>query len=272
MTAARAVEWEAWWQTRGGGVQPGEHVSVFGPTGSGKTRALIWMCETYPDDSVLVVTKGRDSVIRRLVRERGWQLAHDPDDILTAAGKPGRLLRRSAADRWERRPRPRQRIVYQPAVTADGVRGRAEQLEPLVETIIDRAYSHCRAASADNMMVAVDETMYAAMELHQAGPLVTVWNEGRSLGLSLAAGMQRPSWVPRSSKSAPSYLLIFDTVDPEDLRELAGMVGVTPSVLRDMLDRLPPHHHLLIATRDRPRAAVQSRVVIRPVEPAAHDR
>ena len=99
------VDWEQFWE-RKGGLEPGQHVSVFGPTGYGKTYTLIFFAEDFPGNSVLVVTKGRDEIVQRLVKERGWTLTHSLDDIFTDSGRPGQLLRKSWGDRWERRERP----------------------------------------------------------------------------------------------------------------------------------------------------------------------
>lgn len=262
MAETLTVDWEAYWEGRGG-LQPGQHVSVFGPTGTGKTYALVWFCEDFPSHSVLVVTKGADEIVGRLVKERGWQLATEVSDVFGPGGKPGRLLRRSVGDRWERRERPPQRVVFKPKVPAGSVRGRADHLQAQVESLIDRAYDYCAAAKGHHVLVAVDETMFAAMELDLSRPFVILWNEGRSMGLSVGAAMQRPAWIPKSSKSAPSYVVIFDTSEPDDIAELARMVGVPPRELRVMLDGLADHEHLLLETRGKGRRVYRSRVVIR---------
>lgn len=256
------VGWEDFWEQRGG-LQPGEHVSVIGPTNSGKTYALIWFAEDFPGHSVLVVTKGADEMIDRLVSERGWVLSRDLDAILTADGKPGRILKRTMSDWWEKRDRPLQRIVYWPQVS-DDPDARAAQLEPLLKQLLARAYAYCRKARSHRLLVEFDETVFAAMELNMNRGLTVIWNEGRAMRLSLAAAMQRTAWVSKSSKSAPKYLLIFDTYDPDDLADLAKLSRFARTrELRDQLDDLPEHHHLLVVTRGRGRQVYRSRVVIR---------
>jgi hypothetical protein len=257
------VQWEEFWDDQDG-LQPGQHVSVFGPTGTGKTYTLLWFCEDFPSHSILVVTKGADEIVGRLVKERGWLLATEVDQILTSDGRPGSLLKKSWGDRWEKRKeRPPQRIVFKPTVPAGSVRSRADHLQAAVEALVDRAYEYCAHSKESKLLVAIDETMYAAMELNMEKPLVVIWNEGRSMSLTVAAAMQRPAWIPKSSKSAPTYLIIFDTSDPDDLSELARMLGEKPLTLRSWLDQLPEHHHLLARTRGRGRRVYVSRVVIR---------
>jgi predicted ArsR family transcriptional regulator len=81
--------------------------------------------------------------------------------------------------------------------------------------------------------------------------------------LSVGAGMQRPAWIPKSSKSSPSYVIIFDTTEDDDLVDFARMLGVRPVTVREWLKQLPEHHHLLAATRGQGRRVYVSRVVIR---------
>jgi hypothetical protein len=255
------VDWETFWRQKGG-LRPGQHVSVFGPTGYGKTYSLIWFCEDFPGNSILVITKGRDEIVQRLVKERGWILTHQLDDIFTDAGKPGRLLRKSWGDRWEKREHPPQRIVFKPEPQSKGVRNRADFLAGQFEEFLDRAYEYC--LHGGECFVGVDETMFAAMELDMSKAFVVIWNEGRSMGLSLGAAMQRPAWIPKSSKSAPMYVIVFDTSEPDDLLELAKLLGYQKAAeLRAQLDQLGEHEHLLGLTRTRPRQIVRSRVVIR---------
>lgn len=256
------INWEEFWEDNP--LKPGQHVSVFGPTGTGKSYTLVSLGELFPSHSILIVTKGADDLIGRLVKERGWILAKDVDDIFTGSGKPGRVLRKSWGDRWEKRERPPQRIVFMPEVPVSSVRGRADYLGVQVETLLDRAYEYCRQARGNQLLVEVDETMFAAMELNLQRPFTMFWNEGRSMGLSFAAAMQRPAWIPKSSKSAPTYIVIFDTSEPDDLADLSKVAGFAKS--RDMraaLDQLPEHHHLLVVTRGRGQRIFQSRVVIR---------
>ena len=258
------VEWEPFWESRGG-LRPGQHLSVVGPTGTGKTYTLVWFAEDFESHSILVVTKGADEMIERLVRERGWHLTRDVDDIFTADGKPGRLLRQSWGDRWEKRERPPQRIVYWPRVDSTNIDVRTDRLASALEAFVDRAYEYCRRSRRNRVLVAIDETTFAAMELNMNRRFTVVWNEGRSMGLTLAAAMQRTAWISKSAKSAPIYVVVFDTTDPDDLADLAKMAGYyrRTGEFRSLLDELGEHEHLLIVTRGKGRGVVRSRVVIR---------
>lgn len=257
------VDWEMFWDERDG-ISPGQHVAVIGPTGSGKTYALTWFAEDFAGHSILIVTKGADDLVDRLVKERGWVLARDPDDILTPDGKPGKLLKRTTSDWWAKRDRPLQRIVFMPSPPTRKLRERSAYLGGVVEDLIDRVYEYCRHTKSNRMLVAVDETVFAAMELDLNRIFTIIWNEGRSLGLTFVTAMQRKAWVSKSSESAPTYILVFDTYSPDDLAELAKLARFRKTAeMRDELDDLPEHWHLLIVTRGRGRQVYRSRVVIR---------
>ncbi len=256
------VGWEEFWDAHP--PEKGVHVSVFGPTGSGKTYTLISLAERFPGNAILVVTKGRDRIVSRLLKERGWVLAREPDDIFDAHGRPGKLLKRTTSDWWaKRKERPPQKIVYHPAITATAS-NRASALEPYVREIGDRAYEYCRRADATSLFLGIDETMFAADELGLGKQFVVFWNEGRSLGLTFVAAMQRPAWIPRSSKSAPSVYVIFPTSDPEDLAELAKVAGYSSREFKPLMDGLGKHEHLLVIGQGgKARQVYRSRVVIR---------
>src|SRR5439155_12964175 len=86
------------------------HVSVFGPTGRGKTTVLIELCELPGHQpAVLLVTKRRDELVTNLSR-RGWIVCRSLADVRHAC-----KLR--WADRWAGKSDLDSRIVYWPTAT-----------------------------------------------------------------------------------------------------------------------------------------------------------
>lgn len=240
--------------------QPGEHVSYIGTTGSGKTTAIVSLLEMTPQHAVLIVTKNRDRLVTRLPNERGWQLAREPEDVFRLMGK----LTPRNREWWEgQRERPPQRIVYWPKLPeGTSLEERGELLRWRVAAILDRAYER------GDVTVAIDETTFASEELGLRRSLNQFWNEGRSSGISIVAGMQRPALVPKVSRSQATYLGIFRTPEPDDQRALAEMAGFADrKTLRHEIDTLPRFHHLLINTRSG--EMYVTRVVIRKKRAAA---
>lgn len=253
------VGWEELWSERLDW-EPGEHVSYIGTTGSGKTTAIVSLLEMTPQHAVLIVTKNRDRLVTRLPAERGWKLAREPEDVFRLMGK----LTPRDREWWNgERERPPQRIVYWPALPAGtSLEERGELLRGRVAAILDRSYER------GDVTVAIDETTFASEELGLRRSLNQFWNEGRSSGISIVAGMQRPALVPKVSRSQATYLGIFRTPEPDDQRALAEMAGFADrSTLRHEIDSLPRFHHLLVNTRSGDMYV--TRVVIRKKRAAA---
>ena len=254
------VGWEELWDDRLEW-HPGEHVSYIGTTGSGKTTAIVSLLERTPQHAVLIVTKNRDRLVHRLPTERGWKLAREPEDVF-------KLMRTRLTPRdrewWDgQRERPPQRIVYWPTLpSGTSLEERGSLLSGRVAAILDRAYER------GDVTVAIDETTFASEELGLRRSLNQFWNEGRSSGISIVAGMQRPALVPKVSRSQATYLGIFRTPEPDDQRALAEMAGFADrATLRQEIDSLPRFHHLLVNTRTG--EMYVTRVVIRKKRAAA---
>lgn len=246
------VGWEELWDTRIDW-QPGQHWSLIGPSGTGKTTGLVDLGERSPHHSILIITKNRDSLVNRLPRERGWTVARDLADVQ-------KLLKRSWGDRWEKRQRPPQRIVYHPNLGQVTLATRAEALADHVETLLTWVYYH--GHDYGGVTVEIDEATGASQQLGLQKPLTLMWDESRSNNVEMVAGIQRPAYVPKSSYNAARYLMVFKTVDPDDVLAVTKMAGFSNrQLLRAELERLPEHHHLLISTREG--WVVRTRVVIR---------
>jgi len=230
--------------------QPGEHVSVFGPTGRGKTTVLIELCELPGHQpAVLLVTKRRDDMVRRLTR-RGWILCRSLEDVKRTGEV--RLL-----DRWAGLIPPPPKIVYWPTATGS-IKQRRARLTAECERFFDYAYDQ------GHMTVAVDEALYVAEDLRLGASLRTIWHEGRASGVSLLAASQRPSWLPKSAYSSPTYLAIFRTNDPDDLRRLADIGGaIDTRALRLELQLLDDHEFAFCVPRDVPAWICRSTISVR---------
>jgi len=200
----------------------GEHVTMIGPTGSGKTTLALalldrrkWVC--------VFGCKPQDRTLALLARRPGW-----------------RRIRR-----WSDR---------RPIIT--GVT--TEQhliLWPRYEKMSDvRAHPELfRAAMADmfaagNWCLYVDELWWVAKELRLDHELKHFWQVGRSLGISLVAGTQRPAWVPLEAFSQASHVFFWRTNDRRDLDRVAGLGGVDTDTIRAAVQDLEKHEVLYVDT------------------------
>lgn len=172
--------------------KPGEHVSIFGPTGRGKTTVALALVEQR-DPVVVVVTKRRDSLIGKL-EGRGWHAVGSADELR-------RRRRGSFVSRYFQAPDEPRRLVLWTSPPGS-IRARRREQEEEVRRALDYLYASGR------WTVVLDEALYVAKNLRLAEELEVIWHEGRSSGLSLVACSQRPSWLPKSAYSAPTYLIM----------------------------------------------------------------
>lgn len=68
--------------------------------------------------------------------------------------------------------------------------------------------------------VYVDETYYVEKELGLGPSVIKLLTQGRSKGISVVCGVQRPAWVSRFVLSEPTHVICFRLGDKRDLKAL----------------------------------------------------
>lgn len=205
----------------------GEHVSLIGKTGGGKS-----------------------TLARAILDHRAYVVAmaskpHDP--TLDGFRRDGFVLTRSWPPKRPRRPKLR----------ADG--SLAEHRALLWPSMREMGDVHKQRAVFDVALrrifetgrwcVYADELRYLAGTLGLKSHFELLWLQGRSLGVSLVASTQRPSWVPREMYSQATHLFLWRNGDEADLRRLSdigGDHGLSPVELRHLVRSLPKHHVLYL--------------------------
>ncbi len=226
-------------------IEPGQHVTVVGPTGAGKTTLLLEIADMLPD-VVFIATKRRDALIADL-RRRGWV-------VVRSAKELRRPRRRSFFDSYFGGAAPSLRLVFWPRPGSTIKATRAAQAAQ-VGALLDWAHARGRVA------LAIDEALFVSRNLRLAEELEVVLHEGRSSGISLLAASQRPAWLPPSFFAAPEYLGMFRTTLAGDLKRLNDLGGsLDPKALGYELRRLERHEFALVEPRRQPPRVTRSRV------------
>jgi hypothetical protein len=94
-----------------------------------------------------------------------------------------------------------------------------------------------------------DEVSYIANDLNLTPHLNLIWQQGRSLKLSLVAGTQRPVRVPLFIYDQSTHLFFFKDNDEANLRRIGGIGWLNARVIRETVAMLPKHFFLYLNTR-----------------------
>lgn len=188
----------------------GEHVTLIGHTGSGKTELLLRL---LPRRSNIVVfgTKGRDETMD--------QLLTNPPGSVTKREREGYKRIKS----WASMPQTdigyvHKRVILWPDIT--GIE--AEDRQRLKAVFLNAMSSIYRAGG---WCLAVDEISFMSDMLRLDGELKFMLQQGRSSGMSLIGGTQRPAYIPLAFYQSATHLFLWRENDTTNLKRLAEISG-----------------------------------------------
>lgn len=196
----------------------GEHVSLIGPTGEGKTTLAK---EILPRRAYTIVfaTKKKDPLIDEFERDgykRMKEWAPVPAEI-----EPKIILHPPFQ---KKEPREAQQVNH-------------------------FTYALDRAFDEGHWTVYIDELHYFIDELKLARLIKRLWNQGRSLKVSVVSSFQRPSFVPHLAYSAPTHLFFFHNGDELDSKKMGGLGGKDRRQIAAEINTLAKHEVLYFNTR-----------------------
>lgn len=202
---------QAWGRPRGR-VQP-EHVSIYGPTGSGKSHfektILLMRAAARKSTTIIVATK--------------------PDDhTLTSMGWP-------VVDEWPA-GYDKQQVIYWAKSRDLGEQGLAQQRKKVM-SLLNRVWQ-----PNSNIVLSFDELAYIEQDLGLRVPITRFYREGRALGITLVATTQRPSGVTRYMHSEAGWMVAFAPEDEDDRDRVAQILG-NKGYYREVLSELDRERH-----------------------------
>lgn len=200
----------------------GEHVSILGPTGGGKTVLGLALLDLRKHVAVLG-TKPRDPALAQLVREHGYRRMQT----------------------WAPRPNERRVLLWPRLTNVDDWRA----ARPVYEHALASIYK------AGGWCIFVDEARVLCDErrpfLGLAPYMRLLWTQARSLNVSIVGGTQRPAWVPPEMFDQAEHVFMFQDADADNVRKLGGFGGLDARAIRDTVPDLGEHETLYVNTRDR---------------------
>lgn len=200
--------------------RPGEHVTLIGPTGRGKTEALVKLME-HRKWCVFLSTKRIDST----------------QDRLTAHGF--RTIKEAAS----LNPEVASRYIFRPPFPrgANAARIKDEHREAFGDALI-------RLREQTGWTIGLDEARYVAHTLGLTDELELLWLQGRSEGTTVVANTQRPRFIPLEAYSQATHLFMWSSPDLSDVSRIGELASFNRERVLANLVRMPKHDILYVNT------------------------
>lgn len=191
----------------------GEHVTIIGPTGQGKTTVGLDLMDRrgYP---LIIATKPRDKTMDRMRRD-GWHVIR----------------------KW---PPVRDRSILWPKMTRTSDKyDQAVAIRDALENVyVSGGYA-----------VMIDELSYVLDELKCRDVITQIWQQGRALNISLVTCILRPSHVPLLAYDQATHIIMFRDNDETNLRRMGGLGHWSRADIMRQVSQLNRHEFLLLNTR-----------------------
>lgn len=217
------MEWEDFQAKWNGLFKQGEHVTIIGPTGSGKTLLAEELIKPRTNVVALGI-KPKDESLKRLNRVAGWRKVRD-----------WKMRKRW----WQEEPK---RVILWPKVSD------MERVEEVQRETFRKLLSHIWRKGG--WCIWTDELRYMTDIIKLRKHYIQMYITSRSNGVSLVSSAQRPSHVPLEAYSQAQHLFLFRTGDERDLVRMGGLNGNNAKQIAMMVADLPKHHFLHVNLND----------------------
>jgi hypothetical protein len=210
-----AIDWE-----------PGQHVAMVGPTGTGKTTVLCALLD----------------------RCRSFVLGFDPkggDETFAKTGFP-RLTQWPPPSRDYDRMARREPVKY-----LVGPKTRRRRDRPALIDMQERALEG--AWDDGGWTVAIDELQIAADKMGQADSIDELLIAARTRKVSVVSLFQRPAEVPRAAYQMASWIFLGLTLDTDTINRLAEIVGRPRYEIRGAVNGLAKVDYSWLVVPNNPR-------------------
>jgi hypothetical protein len=204
---------------------PGEHVTIIGPTGSGKTFLGFQLAQVAakPDLPVVVlVIKPKDETVDKWAKTLKLRIVKDWPPAFW----------------WTHILKPKGYVAW-PRHTFDADVD-DQRLAKVMKRVLNWCYKH------GNTIVFTDEIYGLVKELELDRQVNAILSRGRGMGCGLWEASQRPYNMPQLGYSGAEHLFLARDPDDRDRERFGEIGGVDPKYLEAVVMQLPKFHWLYI--------------------------
>jgi hypothetical protein len=232
----------------------GDHVTIVAPTDYGKTwfvNDLLAVTATQQLPAVTLATKPRDRTVDRLVAMGHRKVTAYPPrglgQVVTTWGEakpPGWVV-------WPRH-------VGDPLVDDANHRAvfRRAMLHDYGRNAAHKRFNRRRGIRP--IILNLDEIYSITVDLKMEREARTLWAKGRSVGIGVWGGTQRPYDIPQHAYSQPQHVFLGYTPDRRDRQRFREISGVDPDLVMGVTFQLQWRQWLYINRKHRTMAVVDA--------------
>lgn len=209
--------------------KPGQHVTMSGPTGEGKTHLTFELLRESAHSQLPAVffqMKPRDETIEEWARQLkykevgSWPPSWWHTQIMKPTG-------------WVLKPP----ISFNPDVDE------ARQYYQFKRAMID-------CYRKGNRIVVGDE-LYGLADLGLARPMIALWSRARSMGTGFWGGVQKPSHIPLWGFNQAEHVFLSSEPDIRNIKRFSEFGGVDPKIIETIVPRLEKFQMLYLRRSGR---------------------
>lgn len=201
----------------------GEHLTLIGPTGSGKTTLGLDLIGIMPYVAIVGTKQSDDTLSSFAKRNKQYRVINEFKTGLHATLD--------------------NHVIVWPKLKKDA--GDISPQQVPIKNSLNRMFFQ------GAWSVFCDELWVLANRLKTSSILEAYWSQGRSSGLSLIGCCQRPAFVPRMAFSEPRYLLIGQMEDERDIETVANGTNISKKSLASEVNKLSRHSFLFYNRNER---------------------
>lgn len=158
-------------------------------------------------------------------------------DLYPAFERRGYVIRRE----WDPNDRSEQRVIFAPPLTSAGKDALEAQAEAF-RYVLNELYR------VGGWTVYADELAYLNNRMKLGYELDTLYEQGRSINLTMVAATQRPRNVPVNAFAMAEWFAFWRLSNSGDRRHAAGLIGSYQGLANEAMLRLPQYEVVVVNT------------------------